>query len=61
MTLELSNERQRCRRRCAAYQEQLRMVLKDIEQHTDHLSRRVEDIVQNIKELENEQIEDSDF
>ncbi|KAH7518765.1 protein FAR1-RELATED SEQUENCE 5 [Ziziphus jujuba] len=61
LTLELSNERQRCRRRCAAYQERLHAVLKDIEQHTDHLSRRVQDIVQHIKEMENDQIEDSDY
>lgn len=58
LTLELSNEKQRCKRRCAAYQEQLRMILKDIEQHTDHLSKKVQDIVQNMKELENE---DSNF
>lgn len=54
LTVELSNERQRCKRRCAAYEEQLRLILKDIEQHTDHLSKRVQDIVKNIKELENE-------
>lgn len=54
LTQELSNERQRCKRRCAAYQEQLRLILEDIEQHTDHLSKRVKDIVTNIKELENE-------
>lgn len=61
LTLELSNERQKCRRQCAAYQERLHAVLKDIEQHTDHLSRRVQDIVQHIKEIENDhQIEDSD-
>lgn len=54
LTQELSNERQRCKRRCAAYQEQLRLILEDIEQHTDHLSKRVKDIVKNIKELENE-------
>ncbi|RVX23172.1 hypothetical protein CK203_000041 [Vitis vinifera] len=30
LTLELSNERQKCKRLCAAYQEQLRLVLKDI-------------------------------
>ncbi|KAL4596966.1 protein FAR1-RELATED SEQUENCE 8-like [Castanea sativa] len=60
LTLELSNERQRCKRRCAAYQEQLHMVLKYIEEHTDHMSRRVQDIVQNVRELEEEQ-QDSDF
>ncbi|KAL5562226.1 hypothetical protein UlMin_031973 [Ulmus minor] len=54
LTLELNSERQRCKRRCAVYKEKLRLVLKDIEQHTDHLSKTVQDIVQNIKELENE-------
>uniref|UniRef100_A0A803PFR9 FAR1 domain-containing protein n=1 Tax=Cannabis sativa TaxID=3483 RepID=A0A803PFR9_CANSA len=54
LTLELSKERQRCKRRCAVYREQLHMILKDIEHHTDHLSKRVQDIVQNIQEFENE-------
>ncbi|KAK7859412.1 hypothetical protein CFP56_006820 [Quercus suber] len=61
LTLELSNERQRCKRRCAAYQEQLHMVLKYIEEHTDHMSRRVQDIVQNVRELEEEEQQDSDL
>ncbi|KAJ9697583.1 hypothetical protein PVL29_009420 [Vitis rotundifolia] len=54
LTLELNNERQKCKRQCAAYQEQLRLVLKDIEEHTDHLSRGVEDAVQKVRDLENE-------
>ncbi|CBI38282.3 unnamed protein product, partial [Vitis vinifera] len=54
LTLELYNERQKCKRLCAAYQEQLRLVLKDIEEHTDHLSRGVEDAVQKVRDLENE-------
>ena len=60
LTLELSNERQRCERCCVAYQEQLHMVLKYIE-HTNHMSRRVQDIVQNVRELEEEEQRDSDL
>ncbi|KAK0590869.1 hypothetical protein LWI29_032606 [Acer saccharum] len=61
LTIELNNERQRSKRQCAAYQEQLRMVLNFVEEHTDHLSDRVQDIVKNIRELEDEQqLEDSD-
>ncbi|KAF6144283.1 hypothetical protein GIB67_024510 [Kingdonia uniflora] len=55
LTLELHNEKRRCERRCAAYQEQLQMVLKDIETHTEHLSKRVKDVVQNIKAIEEEE------
>ncbi|KAK9087961.1 hypothetical protein Syun_030355 [Stephania yunnanensis] len=54
LTIELYNEKRRCERRCAAYQEQLQMVLKDIETHTEKLSSRVQDIVQSIKEIEEE-------
>ncbi|XP_059430657.1 protein FAR1-RELATED SEQUENCE 2-like [Corylus avellana] len=61
LTLELNNERQRCKRRCAAYEEQLRLVLKYIEEHTGQMARTVEDIVHNISELENEQQEDIAF
>ena len=61
LTIELNNERQRSKRQCAAYQEQLQMVLNFVEEHTDHLSDRVQDIVKNIRELEDEQqLEDSD-
>ncbi|ESR61214.1 FAR1 domain-containing protein [Citrus sinensis] len=60
LTIELNNERQRFKRRCAAYQEQLNMVFKFVEEHTDHLSGRVKDIVDNIRELEDEQPENSD-
>lgn len=60
LTLELYNERQRCKRRCAVYQEQLCMLLKYVEEHTDHLSKSVQEIVQNVRELENEQQEDSE-
>ncbi|XP_038712951.1 protein FAR1-RELATED SEQUENCE 12-like [Tripterygium wilfordii] len=60
LTLELNNERQKCKRRCAAYQEQLHVLLNYVEEHTDHLSERVQDIVKNIRELENEQPRDGD-
>lgn len=59
LTIELNNERQRCKRRCAAYQEQLDTLLKFVEEHTNHLSGKVEDIVNNIKQLEDEHWEDS--
>ncbi|XP_043694003.1 protein FAR-RED ELONGATED HYPOCOTYL 3-like [Telopea speciosissima] len=60
LSLELYNEKRRCQRRCAAYQEQLNMILKDVEDHTQHLSRRVQDIVQNIREIEDEESEAPD-
>ncbi|WRX07983.1 hypothetical protein QQP08_000470 [Theobroma cacao] len=60
LTQELNNEKQKCKRRCAAYQEQLRTILKFVEEHTDQLSKRVQDIVENIRELEDAQLEDSD-
>ncbi|OVA04578.1 FAR1 DNA binding domain [Macleaya cordata] len=51
---ELDSERRRCKRQCAVYQEQLQMVLKDIEHHSDHLSRTVQNIVMSIKEIEDQ-------
>ncbi|KAI8012989.1 Protein FAR1-RELATED SEQUENCE 5 [Camellia lanceoleosa] len=60
LKLELYNEKQRCKRRCAGYQEQLHTVLKYVEEHAEHLSRSVQDMVQRIKELENEQLDGSD-
>ncbi|KAJ8561472.1 hypothetical protein K7X08_033949 [Anisodus acutangulus] len=60
LTIELYNERQRYKRRCAAYQEQLQTLLKIIEDHTDHLSISVEEAVQRVKELDYERLEDSD-
>ncbi|XWS31180.1 hypothetical protein CRYUN_Cryun23aG0055300 [Craigia yunnanensis] len=60
LTLELNNEKQKCKRRCAAYQEQLCMILKFVEEHTDQLSKRVQDIVKKIRELEEAELEDSD-
>jgi DNA anti-recombination protein RmuC len=57
LSLELYNERQKCKRRCAAYEEQLNMILKDLEKHTEHISKKVADIVQSIKDVEEEQSE----
>ncbi|KAI3928218.1 hypothetical protein MKW98_023819 [Papaver atlanticum] len=54
---ELSTELQRERRRCASYQEQLRLILKDIEEHTQHLSLAVESIVTNVRELESDELD----
>ncbi|KAJ0093720.1 hypothetical protein Patl1_26379 [Pistacia atlantica] len=59
LSLELYNERQKCKRRCAAYEEQLNTILKDLENHTEHISNKVVDIVQSIREIE-ELSEDSD-
>lgn len=59
LSLELYNERQKCKRKCAAYEEQLNTILKDLERHTEHMSQKVTDIVQSIKEIEEEQSEDS--
>ncbi|KAK0589471.1 hypothetical protein LWI29_014768 [Acer saccharum] len=49
---ELTAELQRERKRSAAYQDQLEMVLKDMEDHSHHLSRNIEDIVQSVKDIE---------
>lgn len=59
LSLELYNERQKCKRKCAAYEGQLNMILKDLEKHTEHMSKKVADIVQSIKDIEDEQL-DSD-
>lgn len=49
---ELTAELQRERKRSAAYQEQLNMVLQEMEEHSNHLSRNIDDIVQSVKEIE---------
>ncbi|KAL5711678.1 hypothetical protein ACHQM5_013937 [Ranunculus cassubicifolius] len=49
---ELTAELQRERRQSARYKEQLEMVLKEMDDHTKHLSNQVENIVYNVKELE---------
>ncbi|KAG5132120.1 hypothetical protein JHK84_038517 [Glycine max] len=59
LSLELYNERQKCKRRCAAYEEQLNMILNDLEKHTEHISEKVAAVVRSIREIE-EEISDSD-
>ncbi|KAK9159542.1 hypothetical protein Syun_005883 [Stephania yunnanensis] len=61
LTAKLYNERQRFQRQCLAYEEQcaaykaqLNKILKDIEAHNDHLTKKVEGVVQSIREIENE-------
>ncbi|KAL5562229.1 hypothetical protein UlMin_031976 [Ulmus minor] len=49
---ELTAELQRERKRSAAYEEQLEMVLREMEEHSKHLSRNIDDIVQSVKEIE---------
>ncbi|PSS35856.1 Protein FAR1-RELATED SEQUENCE like [Actinidia chinensis var. chinensis] len=59
LSIELCNERQKCKRRCAVYEEQLNMILQDLEKHTEHISCKVSDIVQSLKAIE-EQSDESD-
>ncbi|KAJ0034170.1 hypothetical protein Pint_25787 [Pistacia integerrima] len=49
---DLYNELQRERERSVAVQQQIRMVLKELEEHAEFMSVRVEDIVNNLKEIE---------
>ncbi|XP_050364978.1 protein FAR1-RELATED SEQUENCE 7 [Argentina anserina] len=53
---ELTAELQRERKRSAAYQEQLDMVLREMEEHSNHLSRNINDIVQSVKEIESKRV-----
>ncbi|CAN6725429.1 unnamed protein product [Malus baccata var. baccata] len=39
LSLELHNVRQKCKRRCAAYEEQLNIILKDLERHRAHVKK----------------------
>ena len=59
LSLELYNERQKCKRRCAAYEEQLNLILNDLEKHTEHISEKVAAVVRSIREIEEEK-SDSD-
>ncbi|XVE84516.1 hypothetical protein DITRI_Ditri17bG0019900 [Diplodiscus trichospermus] len=49
---ELSTELHREKKKSAAYQEQLQMVLKYIEEHTQRLSLKVNAVSNNLRELE---------
>ncbi|XP_042505222.1 protein FAR1-RELATED SEQUENCE 5-like isoform X5 [Macadamia integrifolia] len=51
---ELTTELHRANQKLAECREQLEMVLKDIEIHTNHLTKSVHDIVENVKEIESE-------
>ncbi|KAL4380100.1 hypothetical protein GQ457_02G004860 [Hibiscus cannabinus] len=53
---ELTAELQRERKRSAAIQEQLDMVLREMEEHSNHLSRNIDDIVQSVREIETKQL-----
>ncbi|CAK9171878.1 unnamed protein product [Ilex paraguariensis] len=61
LSLMLFNEKQKCKRQCATYEEQLSILLKDLEKHTEHISTQVSDIVRRITVIEEEQSEDSDI
>ncbi|XP_057956995.1 protein FAR1-RELATED SEQUENCE 7-like [Malania oleifera] len=49
---DLYNELQHERERSAGFQQQLHMILKDIEEHGDFMSIKVEDIVNSMKQIE---------
>ena len=49
---DLYKELQLERERSAGLQKQLRMILKDLEEHADFMSVRVEDVVNKMKEIE---------
>lgn len=51
---ELSTELHRERKRSASYEEQLEIVMKYIEEHTQRLSMKVESVLNNIREFEPE-------
>ncbi|KAA8550530.1 hypothetical protein F0562_002214 [Nyssa sinensis] len=51
---ELSTELHRANQQLAECREQLNMVLKDIEWHTNHLTKSIQDIVENVQEIEAE-------
>ncbi|KAI3980281.1 hypothetical protein MKX01_029444 [Papaver californicum] len=51
---ELSSELNRANRRLAACREQLQTFMKLVEDHTQHLSGTVNEVVQNIREVESE-------
>ncbi|PON75132.1 FHY3/FAR1 family [Parasponia andersonii] len=53
---ELTAELQRERKRSAALQEQLDMVLREMEEHSNHLSRSIDDIVQSVKIIESKKV-----
>ncbi|XP_022972112.1 protein FAR1-RELATED SEQUENCE 5-like [Cucurbita maxima] len=55
LSLELYNEKQKCKRKCAAYEEQLKAVLKELEMHTECISNKVAEVMKSIREVEDEE------
>lgn len=53
--MELYNERQKYKRKCAAYEEQLKTILKEVEMHTECISNKVAEVVKSIREVEEEE------
>ncbi|XVF65567.1 hypothetical protein PTKIN_Ptkin09bG0259000 [Pterospermum kingtungense] len=49
---DLSNELQREKERSAGFRQQLQTILKDLEEHNEFMSIRVEDIVDGLKRVE---------
>lgn len=49
---ELSTELSRANQQIAQCQEQLKIILKYIEQYANHLTKSVQKIVENVKEVE---------
>ncbi|XP_059632301.1 protein FAR1-RELATED SEQUENCE 5-like [Cornus florida] len=58
---ELSTDLHRERNRSAAYQAQLQKILECVEEYTRRLSLKIESVVNNVKEIEYEEQENSDF
>ncbi|KAF8388587.1 hypothetical protein HHK36_027264 [Tetracentron sinense] len=56
---ELTAELRRKKRLCATYREQLRMFMKDVEQHTEQISTTVQVTVNNLREVESEEQDSS--
>lgn len=48
LTAELRNKK----RLCATYQEQLNAFMKVVEEHSQQLSKKVQNVVENLKEFE---------
>ncbi|AEE74550.1 FAR1 DNA binding domain [Arabidopsis thaliana x Arabidopsis arenosa] len=49
---ELSAELSRERRRCTALQQQLDMVLKEMEEHSNHLTININSVIQSVRDIE---------
>lgn len=58
---ELSTELHRERKRSSSYQEQLDVILKYVEEHTQRLSLKVEVVFNNMRAIESEELDDTDI